>query len=147
MGREGGAWISGVLLQLKANDTDIGKETILEKLSVQLQSKVKQFLKGSLSIVITEWFAFPDQLYDRFRQASAYFRQIVGDEREFVMRVSNVETPSAQGPLDVLYTPPTFIHLLESGQWDAAEEKILAVCTELDEKWSESWEHCMEAGF
>lgn len=135
------------LLQLKVNNTDIGKETILEKLSVQLQSKVKQFLKGSLSIVITEWFAFPDQLYDRFRQASAYFRQIVGDEREFVMRVSDVETPSAQGPLDVLYTPPTFIHLLESGQWDAAEEKILAVCAELDEKWSESWEHCMEAGF
>lgn len=135
------------LLQLKENDTDIGKETILEKLSVQLQSKVKQFLKGSLSIVITEWFPFPEQLYDRFRQASAYFRQIVGDEREFVMRVSDVETPAAQGPLDVLYTPPSFIHLLESGQWDAAEEKIVAVCEELDEKWSESWEHCMEAGF
>lgn len=135
------------LLQLKERNDDIGKETILEKLSIQLQSKVKQFLKGSLSIVMTEWFTFPDQLYDRFRQASAYFRQIVGDEREFVMRVSDVETPSAQGPLDVLYTPPTFIHLLESGQWDAAEEKILAVCGELDEKWSESWEHCMEAGF
>ncbi|MFK4300589.1 two-component system response regulator YesN [Paenibacillus sp. RC254] len=135
------------LIQLKENDTDIGKETILEKLSVQLQSKVKQFLKGSLSIVITEWFPFPELLYDRFRQASAYFRQIVGDEREFVMRVSDVETPAAQGPLDVLYTPPSFIHLLESGQWDAAEEKIVAVCEELDEKWSESWEHCMEAGF
>lgn len=135
------------LLQLKERNDDIGKETILEKLSIQLQSKVKQFLKGSLSIVMTEWFTFPAQLYDRFRQASAYFRQIVGDEREFVMRVSDVETPAAQGPLDVLYTPPTFIHLLESGQWDAAEEKILAVCAELDEKWSESWEHCMEAGF
>ncbi|MBE0340598.1 response regulator [Paenibacillus sp. 28ISP30-2] len=135
------------LLQLKENDTGIGKETILEKLSVQLQSKVKQFLKGSLSIVITEWFPFPEQLHDRFRQASAYFRQIVGDEREFVMRVSAVVTPAAQGPLDVLYTPPSFIHLLESGQWDAAEEKIVAVCEELDEKWSESWEHCMEAGF
>ncbi|MBY0202379.1 response regulator [Paenibacillus cucumis (ex Kampfer et al. 2016)] len=135
------------LLQLKEANGDIGKETILEKLSIQLQSKVKQFLKGSLSIVMTEWFTFPEQIYDRFRQASAYFRQIVGDEREFVMRVTDVEAPAAQGPLDVLYTPPTFIQLLESGQWDAAEDKIRAVCAELDEKWSESWEHCMEAGF
>ncbi|MGQ8871164.1 response regulator transcription factor [Paenibacillus sp. TSA_86.1] len=135
------------LLQLKEANGDIGKETILEKLSIQLQSKVKQFLKGSLSIVMTEWFTFPEQIYDRFRQASANFRQIVGDEREFVMRVTDVEAPAAQGPLDVLYTPPTFIQLLESGQWDAAEDKIHAVCAELDEKWSESWEHCMEAGF
>lgn len=113
------------LLQLKERSGDIGKETILEKLSIQLQSKVKQFLKGSLSIVMTEWFTFPEQIYDRFRQASAYFRQIVGDEREFVMRVTDVEAPAAQGPLDVLYTPPTFIQLLESGQWDAAEEKYV----------------------
>jgi two-component system response regulator YesN len=135
------------LLQMKEDASNIGKESILEKLSLQLQYKVKQFLKGSLSIVITEWFQFPEQLSSRFRQASSYFRQIVGDEREFIMRVSDLEQPSAQGPLDALYTPPSFIHLLESGHWDAAEEKLLAVCAELDEKWSESWEHCMEAGF
>jgi two-component system, response regulator YesN len=135
------------LLQLKEQGTDLGQESILEKLSLQLQYKVKQFLKGSLSIVITEWFKFPEQLSNRFHQASSSFRQIVGDEREFIMRVSDLELPSAHGPLDALYTPPTLIHLLESGHWDAAEEKLLAVCAELDEKWSESWEHCMEAGF
>lgn len=135
------------LLQLKEKERNIGKENILEKLSLQLQYKVKQFLKGSLSIVITEWFAFPDRLPDHFRQASAYFRQIVGDEREFVMRVSDLEHPAAQGPLDVLYTPPSLTNLLEAGYWDAAEEKLAAVCAELDEKWSDSWEHCMEAGF
>ncbi|HEY2494077.1 MAG TPA: response regulator [Paenibacillus sp.] len=135
------------LLKLKGNDADIGKETILEKLSLQLQYKVKQFLKGSLSIVITEWFKFPEQLSSRFRKASAYFRQIVGDEREFVMRVSDLEQNATQGPLGVLYMPPSLINLLEAGRWDAAEEKLMEVCAELDEKWSESWEHCMEAGF
>ena len=135
------------LLQLKGLGTDIGKETILEKLSLQIQYKVKQFLKGSLSIVITEWFPFPDQLPDRFRQATAYFRQIVGDEREFVMRVSDVEHSTEQGPLDALYLPPSLINLLEAGHWDAAEAKLMAVFAELDTKWPESWEHCMEAGF
>ncbi|MDQ0196631.1 response regulator transcription factor [Paenibacillus wynnii] len=135
------------LLQLKEQGTDIGQETILEKLSSQLQYKVKQFLKGSLSIVITEWFPFPEQLPDRFRQASAYFRQIVGDEREFVMRVSDLEQSTEQGPLDALYLPPSLINLLEAGHWDAAEAKLMAVFAELDDKWPESWEHCMEAGF
>lgn len=135
------------LLQLKENDADIGKETILEKLALQLQYKVKQFLKGSLSIVITEWFRFPDQLRERYRQASAYFRQIVGDEREFVMRIGKLEPNVMHGPLDALYMPPALINLLEAGRWEAAENKVMMVCLELDEKWSESLEHCMEAGF
>jgi two-component system response regulator YesN len=135
------------LLQLKEKGTGAGRETILEKLSLKLQYKVKQFLKGSLSIVISEWFRFPEQLPECYRRAHAYFRQIVGDEREFVMRVSDPEHTAEQGPLDALYLPPTLIHLLESGHWDAAEAKLVSICEELDEKWPESWEHCMEAGF
>ncbi|AOZ93693.1 response regulator transcription factor [Paenibacillus crassostreae] len=135
------------MLQLKEHVADIGKETILEKLSLQLQYKVKQFLKGSLSIVITEWFQFPEQLPDRYRQASAYFRQIVGDEREFIMRVGALEENNSPGPLDSLYMPPSLSSLLEAARWDAVEDKILTVCAELDGKWDDSWEHCMEAGF
>ncbi|OBZ13153.1 response regulator [Bacillus sp. FJAT-26390] len=135
------------LIQLKAGHSEVGKETILEKLAIQLQYKVKQFLKGSLSIVMTEWFKLPEQLSERYRQASAYFMQIVGDEREFVMRVGELEQNDSQGALDAIYQPPTLINLLEAGRWDAAEEKLSAVFTELDERWSESLEHCMEAGF
>ncbi|GGG03259.1 DNA-binding response regulator [Paenibacillus albidus] len=135
------------LLQMKAGGPAIEQESMLEKLSSQLQNKVKQFLKGSLSIVITAWFPFPAQLSERFRKAASYFRQIVGDEREFVMRVSEGEPSTEPGPLDALYLPPTLIHLLEAGHWDAAEAKLLAVCAELEEKFPVSWEHCMEAGF
>ncbi|WP_261301961.1 response regulator transcription factor [Paenibacillus andongensis] len=135
------------LLQLKEDHSDVGKETILEKLAMQLQYKVKQFLKGSLSIVITEWFQFPNQLSDHYRQASGYFRQIVGDEREFVMSVGDYEQNVSKGTLDAIHMPPTLINLLEVGRWDAAEDKLGTVFAELDERWSESWEHCMEAGF
>jgi two-component system response regulator YesN len=135
------------LLQLKEDHSDVGKETILEKLAMQLQYKVKQFLKGSLSIVITEWFQFPEQLPDHYRQASAYFRQIVGDEQEFVMRVGDFEQNVSKGTLDAIHMPPTLINLLEVGRWDAAEDKLGTVFAELDDRWSESWEHCMEAGF
>lgn len=135
------------LLQLKPDKDHIGKESILEKLALQLQHKVKQFLRGSLSIVITEWFGFPEHLLERYRQAFNYFRQIVGDEREFVMRVGSLNENSSQGPLDTLYMPPALGSLLEAGRWDAAEDKLMSICAELEEKWNESWEHCMEAGF
>ncbi|CAM3284938.1 MULTISPECIES: response regulator transcription factor [Saccharibacillus] len=134
------------LLQFKP-EAPPERDGLLEKLSIQLQSKVKQFLKGSLSIVMTDLFRFPEELPDAFRRAAAYFRQIVGDEREFVMRLSEPAGPSQQGALRSLYLPPSLENLLEAGRWDEAEEKLQAICGELDDSWSESWEHCMEAGF
>jgi two-component system response regulator YesN len=135
------------LLQFKETVQDFGKDVYLEIIPMQLQSKVKQFLKISLSIVTTETFRFPDQLSDRYRHALAYFRQIVGDEREFVMRAGDLERSVSQGSLDAIHAPPGLNNLLEAGRWEAAEQKLHDVFTELDEKWSESWEHCLEAGY
>ncbi len=134
------------LLQFKLHAPQ-NREILLEKLAIQLQAKVKQFLKGSLSIVMTEPFRFPEELPDVFRRGIAYFRQIVGDEREFVMRLSDSAEPARQGALRSLYLSPSLGTLLEAGRWEEAEEKLEAVCDELDESWSGSWEHCMEAGF
>ncbi|WP_138754152.1 response regulator [Paenibacillus sinopodophylli] len=135
------------LLQLKDESPETKKEMLLEKLAVQLQAKVKQYLKGSLSIVITEPFRFPEQIADTYRKAASAFRQIVGDEREFVMRVSDLEQNVSEGALDTIHSPPTISNLLEAGRWDTLEEKLQQVFEELDLKWSDSWEHCMEAGF
>ncbi len=134
------------LLQFR-DTAEVGADLLLEKLSMQLQAKVKQFLKGSLSIVTTETFVFPDKAAERYRHAFAYFRQIVGDEREFVMRAGDLERSVSQESLDVLHAPPGLGNLLEAGRWDAAERKLLDICAELDEKGSESWEHCLEAGY
>ncbi|WP_152394457.1 response regulator transcription factor [Paenibacillus guangzhouensis] len=135
------------VLQFKGNTVVSGRGSKLEKLAMQLQNKVKQFLRASISIVMTEGFQFPQQLPERYLQATSYFRQIVGDEREFVTRAGDVDQSLSQRPLDALYMPPSFMNLLEAGRWEAAREKIGAVCAELDRNWAESLEHCMEAGF
>lgn len=122
----------------------------LEQASMQLQAKVKQFLKGSLSIVITEPFAFPGELAALYRQALACFRQIVGEEREFVMRAPELGSHApqgTQGALDVMHAPPSLLGLLEAGRWEAAEHKLEEVFAELEGRWSDSWEHCLEAGY
>ncbi|WP_018755893.1 response regulator transcription factor [Paenibacillus terrigena] len=135
------------VLQFKGISTVASRGAKLEKLAIQLQYKVKQFLRASISIVMTDGFRFPQQLPERYLQATSYFRQIVGDEREFVTRALDVDPSLSQRPLDALYLPPSFMNLLEAGRWEAVKEKISAVCVELDRDWAESLEHCMEAGF
>ncbi|MFD2330981.1 response regulator [Cohnella sp. GCM10020058] len=135
------------LLQLKQGAAVDRPDLLLENLAMQVQAKVKQYLKGSLSVVITEPFSFPGELAEQYRQASSYFRRIVGDEREFVMKVDPAERPASLEALEMLHRPPVLLHLLEAGRWDAAGEKLAAVFSELEDKGSESWEHCMEVGF
>jgi len=135
------------LLQLKHPESVDRPDILLEKLSMQIQAKVKQFLKGSVSIVVTEPFLFPEELPAQYRQAASYFRQIVGDEREFVMKVDGSEKTAAPGALDVLHGHPGLVNLMEAGRWETAEEKLAAVFEELEAKGSESWEHCLEVGF
>ncbi|MDQ0058647.1 response regulator transcription factor [Paenibacillus harenae] len=135
------------LLQFKEQYDGALKEHLLEKSAMQLQSKVKQFLRGSLSIVTTEPFQFPEKLSDRYKHSVAYFRQIVGDEREFVMRADDLEDQVSHGALDAIHAPPVLRNLLEAGRWESAEGKLNEVFAELDEKWSDSWEHCLEAGY
>lgn len=135
------------LLQYKEGQPITSKESSLEKAAMHLQAKVKQYLDGSLSIVMTEPFEFPDKLADRYRHALAYFRQIVGDEREFVIRAGDLSGGVTGGVLDVIHAPPLLKNLLEAGRWESAEEKLTEIFAELDERWSDSWEHCLEAGY
>ena len=53
----------------------------------------------------------------------------------------------SQAPLDVIQAPPELKNLLEAGRWEEAEQKLHDAFAELDERWSESWEHCLEAGY
>ncbi|MEK0314967.1 response regulator [Cohnella sp. 56] len=135
------------LLQPKPGEAADRPELLLESLAMQVQAKVKQYLKGSLSVVVTEPFRFPERLPEQYRRATAYFRQIVGDEREFVMKVDPEAHTASLGALEVLHRPPVLLHLLEAGRWDAAEDKLAAIFAELEDKGSESWEHCLEVGF
>ncbi|MHA7964528.1 response regulator [Paenibacillus sp. CAU 1782] len=135
------------LLQRKGEATRSRGDKLLEGLMVRLQSKVKQYLQGSLSIVMTETFQFPEDLAARYRRSVSSFRQIVGDEREFIMVLGEEDKSPSHGTLESIHMPPLLGHLLEAGRWDAAEEKLGDILGELDGHYSDSLEHCMEAGF
>ena len=64
------------LLQFKPQAPPV-REGLLEKLATRLQAKVKQFLKGSLSIVMTDLFRFPEELPDAFRRDHTRSKRLV----------------------------------------------------------------------
>ncbi|ACS99367.1 response regulator transcription factor [Paenibacillus sp. JDR-2] len=135
------------LLQAKEHPAVDRPDILLEKLAMQIQAKVKQFLKGAVSVVVTDSFLFPEELPEQYRQAVSYFRQIVGDEQEFVMKVDGTRKATAFGALDVIHGHPGLLNLAEAGRWEAAEDKLAAAFDELEDKGSESWEHCLEMGY
>ena len=130
-----------LLIQMNDLSAEIDKGAHLQQLAMQLQHNVKQYLKGAVSIVTTDWFSFPRQLSADYQQAAAAFRQLVGNDREFVMQATDTRGSATLTALESLYVPPLLIHLLESGRWNAVEEKLARVFDELDERWADSWEH------
>lgn len=63
------------------------------------------------------------------------------------MKVDAAKRTAASGALDVIHGHPGLLNLAEAGRWEAAEDKLGAAFAELEEKGSESWEHCLEVGF
>ncbi|PZD95774.1 DNA-binding response regulator [Paenibacillus sambharensis] len=91
-----------------------------------LRQNVSNYLKGDVSIVITEWFTFPDDIPLAYRSGlSSFFMTEQDEERPVVFLEDKLQVyGTAVKSLEILYKPPTLIHLLESKQWEAAREKL-----------------------
>lgn len=117
----------------EGSGTAIFRRERLQQLCLELQQKVGDYLKGEISIVISEWFTFPEGLAGIYRNAlMAMYRQKREDAALlFIEDMLVARTPVSSKAVEELYRLPTLIHLLESGQWDAARLKIRAVFSDL----------------
>lgn len=125
------------------------KEQIEMKASL-LQHNVKLYLKGTVSVLISNSGNVPGDVSRLYEQSVESFRQRIGSEREFLLSISNeLDNPQEQSAnsLTHLYDPPMLVHLLEAGQWLALEAKLEAIFSELEQKWSHSHEHILETYF
>jgi len=128
-------------------DYESARRALLVGHATVLQKHVSNYLKGDISLTITDWFAFPEGLPTAYRAGLGAMLLRADDERTIAFlgdRGANAAT--AENPLksvDALYKPPTLIHLLESKQWEAARRKIADVFAEL-EKAKVTREHLYE---
>lgn len=97
----------------------------VQQLCQLFQQQVSNDLKGGISIVMSDWFTFPNNISQLYREALTALYRIQLHETKLVTfdTLTHSHLPMNQ-VLEELYKPPTFIHLLESGQWQAAKEKL-----------------------
>lgn len=120
------------------------KRSQLESAALQLQKNVGSYLKGKISVLLSEWGSFPDQIVPIYQSGLHDIRQRVGNAKEFFITVRANAQPKAYQSLLSLYEYPTFTQLLESGRWEALQDKLHAIIEEATETERDSQEYVVE---
>jgi len=119
----------------------------LERTASVLQSAVNNYLKGKISMLVSTWGTFPDEMNALYNRSLSAFRKRIGNEHELFMRLGDEPVQAELSALQRLYEPPTLNHLLEAARWDDVEEKLGVIFDEMETKYTESQEHLLEVYF
>ncbi|UUZ83325.1 response regulator [Paenibacillus sp. P26] len=151
-GKDAHGYLIFVLKEAAAGETGGpgSPETLrrLERTAARLQQAIRTYLKGTVTILLSKWGTFPDELLAVYDSTLTALRRRIGNEPELLLTVhGEAEPPAELPPLSSLYEPPTLAQLLEAGQWDALEERTARIFEELRRIGSESEEHLLEVFF
>ncbi|WP_182299860.1 response regulator transcription factor [Cohnella cholangitidis] len=120
----------------------------LEDAATRLQYNVNRYLKGTVSVIISDRQAFPSDVSETYRRMVATFLQKVGNIRDMFVTLSGQRRETEEvHSLRIPHESPILIHLLESGRWEEAEHKINGILDELTERWNDSQAHLYEVFF
>ncbi|MFS0726636.1 response regulator transcription factor [Paenibacillus sp. 1P07SE] len=137
-----------VFLVKRRSGDDRQQEALrFEALAEELQLSVKEYLKGSISILASSWGVFPASIGPLYQEALYSFRQRVGDEREFFLTIESKSDGLPIESIESLYDPPTFRQLFEAGRFEKIEDKMAVIFEELSRRWGDSQEHILEVFF
>lgn len=117
----------------------------VESKAVQLQHYMKLYLKGTASVLISNWGVFPDDISGLYNASVIHFRRHIGSDKELLLSIADEAVPLRTHSLTRLHEPPMLVHLLEAGQWAALNEKLDDIFDELEQQWGHSHEHILEA--
>ncbi|WP_046214380.1 response regulator [Paenibacillus wulumuqiensis] len=95
-----------------------------------------RYLKLQLAVYVSEVIIFPDGLASAYRQMLrfAQWSSVAEESQIHYLQPQHytLERPAIIKYMEPLYRPPTLIHLLESGQWNTAREKLTGVLDSLE---------------
>ncbi len=115
--------------------TDSNEQTLRNAMDVQaaaLKRKAESLLSGSISIVLAEnWTYFPEGVPEMYRSVIDGMRLIEEKRQSVFLRIAGNLDQVRIGTLTSLYRPPLLIHLLDTGNWVHAEEKLIEIFAEL----------------
>ncbi|OUS76423.1 hypothetical protein B1748_12120 [Paenibacillus sp. MY03] len=120
----------------------------LEREASELQNSVGAFLHGRISILISNKGLFPQDIPKLYQSSLSLVRQRFGRNEEFLISAGSFSDSLPVDSSIGLYDSPTLVQLLESGRWDAIEEKLQTVFQIHDpDNGQPSQEHIMEIYF
>ncbi|OAS22044.1 response regulator transcription factor [Paenibacillus oryzisoli] len=117
----------------------------LEKSAYELQLKVSAFLKGQVSVLISDEGIFPDELALYYRKSLNEFRKVPRSDREVMIMSGKPRVQSRS--LQSLYSPPSIQQLLEAGRWGDVRTKLRDVFEEMNAKKMDTEENMMEVTY
>lgn len=116
------------------NNYEVIRQELLKEAIGSFRANVSNYLKGDISLIVTEWFAFPAEMPAAYRSGLRSMYLAPHDEPGPVLFLEDrgLQERSAIKSLESLYRPPTLINLLESKQWDSARQKIADVFRDME---------------
>jgi two-component system response regulator YesN len=130
-----------------ADDSMNPAESQFQLMASQLQISVKHYLKGAVSVLVSRWGGFPQEISTLYQGMLSSLRKQLGDQSELFICVADDTEPLSVQSLQTLYEPPLLIHLLESSDWKAIREKLENIFSELSAKRADSHDHLIEVFF
>ncbi|NEU26414.1 response regulator [Paenibacillus polymyxa] len=108
---------------------------ILRAAIENFRKNVSNYLKGEIYVTLTNWFNFPNELPKLYQIAirSLYWNQQEETNPLLFIEEQTEQSHSSVKSLEGLYMHPTLTHLLESRQWEEAEEKLRGVFGKIEE--------------
>jgi two-component system response regulator YesN len=120
---------------------------LLERLADTLQRSVSQYLKGSISAVLSDFGRFPDDLPELYQQTLRMVQKLSGQEKETLIRLWDLPANPSFQCLQALHVPPALSQLYETGRTEDADEKLQTIFQEILQKGLDTQEHLLEVFF
>jgi len=134
-------------LEQLGSDAAEGEQHLIEQAAMKLQDNVRNYLKRSVSVVVSTWGDFPAGVPLMYQECVTAMRRNVGSNTGIYITLSHGHQPDSILSLQTLYEPPTFLHLLDVGNREATMNKIHSIIQELEDKRKSSQDHLMEVFF
>lgn len=116
-----------------------------DSLAMHLQRNIGLYLKRVVSIIVSKWGIFPEDIGRLYSHTTELIRSKLANESGCFLSGELTENGHVQQPLHRLYETPTLHHLLENRRWEEYQEKLAAVIEDMKQTRNLSEEHVREA--
>ncbi|GIO37720.1 hypothetical protein J41TS12_25810 [Paenibacillus antibioticophila] len=116
-----------------------------DALAMQLQRNIGLYLKRVVSMIISRWGSFPEEVGLLYSGIIDHMRSKLANESGCFFSGELSDAAAVRQPLQRLYETPTLQHLLEHRRWDEYEDKLQAAIQDMKQAGNLPEEYVREA--